>query len=287
MKSYKSLIIAILLFVATLATVSQAAAESLWSTLPPTPTLPSTKHSGYADIHGAKIWYAVYGQGEPIIFLHGGLANSNYWGYQVRALAKHYQVIVMDSRGHGRSTNNNSPYTYDTMTQDVIGLMDFLKIKKAAVVRWSDGGIIGINMAIHHPDRITKLFAFGANSNPDGTKDTSNSPVFNQYARQRAKQEYAQLSKTPKNYEDFFNQISKMWATQPQFTKAQLNSIKTPTLIVDGDRDEGIKRENTEFIAEQIPNAGLLIQPNVSHFSFIQDPERFNNDLRLFLRQTL
>lgn len=78
-----------------------------------------------------------------------------------------------------------------------------------------------------------------------------------------------------------------MWATQPQFTKAQLNSIKTPTCIVDGDRDEGIKRENTEFMAEQIPNAGLLIQPNVSHFSFIQDPERFNNDLRLFLRQSI
>ncbi len=286
MKSIKSFFMAILITVSTFATIPQAGAESLWLTLPPTPTLPITKQSGYADIHGAKIWYAVFGQGEPVIFLHGGLANSNYWGYQVRALAKHYQVIVMDSRGHGRSSNNNSSYSYDIMTQDVIGLMDFLKVKKATIVGWSDGGIIGINMAIHHPDRVKKLFAFGANSTPDGTKDPSNSPVFNNYANHRAKQEYAQLSKTPKNYEDFLNQIKKMWETQPQFTKAQLNSIKTPTWIVDGDHDEGIKRENTEFMADQIPNAGLLIQPNVSHFSFIQDPERFNNDLRLFLRQS-
>lgn len=261
-------------------------AKPQWLELPPTPTLPSTKVSGYAPIHGAQIWYGVYGQGEPIIFLHGGLANSNYWGHQVRAFSKNYQVIVMDSRGHGRSTNNNTPYSYDTMMEDVIGLMDFLKIKKAAIVGWSDGGIIGINIAIHHPDRITKLFAFGANSNPNGTKDPSNSEVFNTYANIRAKEEYQKLSKTPKDYENFLDQIKKMWGSQPDFTKAQLNTIKTPTWIVDGDRDEGIKRENTEFMADNIPNSGLLIQPQVSHFSFIQDPEQFNRDILHFLQQT-
>lgn len=76
-----------------------------------------------------------------------------------------------------------------------------------------------------------------------------------------------------------------MWETQPDFTKAQLNSIKVPTWIVDGDRDEGIKRENTEFMADSIPNSGLLIQPQVSHFSFIQDPEQFNHDVLHFLQQ--
>lgn len=261
-------------------------AKPQWLELPATPTLPTTKVSGYAPIHGAQIWYGVYGRGEPVIFLHGGLANSNYWGHQVRALSKNYQVIVMDSRGHGRSTNNDTPYSYDTMMEDVIGLMDFLKIKKAAIVGWSDGGIIGINMAIHHPDRITKLFAFGANSNPNGTKDPSSSNVFNTYANVRAKEEYQKLSKTPINYEKFLSQIENMWKSQPDFTKAQLNSIKTPTWIVDGDRDEGIKRENTEFMADQIPNSGLLIQPQVSHFSFIQDPEQFNRDVLHFLQKT-
>lgn len=283
MSIYRAYALALLLLLSPFATIQTASAESQWLELPPTPTLPATKHSGYTTLNGARIWYAVYGHGDPVILLHGGLANSNYWGHQVRALAKHYQVIVMDSRGHGRSSNNNSAYSYDAMTADVLGLMDFLKIKRAAIVGWSDGGIIGINIAIHHPERITKLFAFGANSNPNGTKDPSGSPVFKLYATQRAKQEYQQLSQTPKNYEEFLNQIKKMWETQPNFTKAQLNSIKTPTWIVDGDRDEGIKREDTEFMAEQIPSAGLLIQPHVSHFSFMQDPEQFNSNVLHFL----
>lgn len=282
MSAYRFYTLAILLLLSTFGNIQTAIAESLWLQLPSTPTLPATNQSGYTTINGAKIWYAVYGQGEPVILLHGGLANSNYWGNQVSALAKHYQVIVMDSRGHGRSSNNNTPYSYDTMTEDVIGLMDFLKIKQAAIVGWSDGGIIGINMAIHHPERITKLFAFGANSNPEGVQDPSSTQVFKTYVA-RAEEEYQQLSSTPKNYQDFLTQIQKMWETQPNITQAQLNSIQIPTWIVDGDRDEGIKRENTEFMAAHIPHAGLLILPEVSHFAFLQDPEQFNRELLHFL----
>ena len=84
-----------------------------------------------------RIWYATFGRaGEPVILLHGGLVNANWWGNQVREWRKHYRVIVMDSRGHGRSTRNAEPYGYDLMASDVIGLMDFLKVSKAA---WSAG----------------------------------------------------------------------------------------------------------------------------------------------------
>jgi pimeloyl-ACP methyl ester carboxylesterase len=254
-------------------------------TLPATPSLPKSEHSGYASINGVRIWYAVYGHGKPVILLHGGLANSNYWGNQVPVLAKRYQVIVMDSRGHGRSSRDSQAYSYDLMASDVLGLMDFLKIKQAAIVGWSDGAILGMDIAIHHPERITKLFAFGANSDPSGTLDASKSPVFSAYSLVRAKQEYEKLSPTPTQYNEFLNQIKTMWETQPNFTKAELNGIKTPTWIVDGDHDEGIKRENTELMAAEIPNAGLLLQPAVSHFSFIQDPEQFNNDVLHFLER--
>jgi alpha-beta hydrolase superfamily lysophospholipase len=81
-----------------------AKAEPQWMTLPPTPELPKAAQSGTAPVNGVEIWYAVFGEGEPVILLHGGLANSNYWGLQVQALQPHYRVIVMDSRGHGRST---------------------------------------------------------------------------------------------------------------------------------------------------------------------------------------
>lgn len=262
---------------------ASAIAEPLWMTLPATPELPKAQRSGYAPINGIKIWYAVYGQGAPVILLHGGLANSNYWGNQVPVLAKQYQVIVMDSRGHGRSTRDSKPFGYDLMATDVLALMDHLGIKRAAIVGWSDGAIMGLNIAIHHPERLTKLFAYGANSDTQGVKDSSKNPTFKAYATVRAKEEYKKLSTTPTNYEQFLSEIQKMWQTQPNYTKAELNSIQVPTWIVDGDHDEGIKRENTEFMADNIPNAGLLIQPNVSHFAFIQDPTLFNHDVLSFL----
>lgn len=259
-------------------------AEDQWMTLPPTPALPKPTQSGLVPANGIQVWYAAFGpaDGKPVILLHGGLGNSDYFGLQVPALAEKYRVIVMDSRGHGRSTRDSRPYGYDLMAEDVIGLMDHLKIPKAAVVGWSDGAILGLDIAIHHPERLTKLFAFAANSNTAGVADISTSKVFNAYI-ERTGTEYATLSPTPKDFQGFLDQIGKMWASQPDFTDAQLAAITTPTWIVDGDRDEAIKRENTEYMAAHIPGAGLLILPQVSHFAFLQDPEGFNAALLHFL----
>ena len=258
-------------------------AEPQWQTLPPTPTLPPAAQSGYAPVNGVRIWYATFGRGEPVILLHGGLVNANWWGNQVRELQKHYRVIVMDSRGHGRSTRNADPYGYDLMASDVIGLMDILKIPKAALVGWSDGAIVGLDIAMKHPERLTKLFAFAANSDPSGVADIASNPVFTA-AIARAEKEYEKLSPTPGEFPAFLAQITKMWETQPNWTADDLKKITVPTWIVDGDHDEMIKRENTEFMAAQIPDAGLLLQPAVSHFSMLQDPEQFTSDVLHFLQ---
>jgi pimeloyl-ACP methyl ester carboxylesterase len=201
----------------------------------------------------------------------------------VRALQKQYRVIVMDSRGHGRSTRNEEPYGYDLMASDVVALMDFLKVPKAAIVGWSDGAILGLDIAMKHPERVSKLFAFAANSDPSGVADIAQSPVFNAFIA-RAEQEYQTLSPTPREYQAFLAQITKMWETQPNWTAADLKRIAVPVWIVDADHDEAIKRENTLFMAAQIPNAGLLLQPEVSHFSFIQDPGQFTSDVLHFLQ---
>ncbi|MGA8612040.1 MAG: alpha/beta hydrolase [Xanthobacteraceae bacterium] len=265
-----------------LACAAGARAEPQWLTLPPTPTLPASGKSGYAPVNGIKIWYATFGHGAPVILLHGGLANSNYWGKLAPALARHYRVIVMDSRGHGRSSRDAQPYGYDLMASDVTALMDYLKIDKAALVGWSDGAIIGLDIAMHHPERLTKLFAFAANSDPSAVKDVEHDPVFSAFIA-RARTEYGKLSPTPTEYDAFLAQITKMWETQPHWTADDLHGIKVPTWIVDADHDEAIKRENTLFMADNIPDSGLLIQPDVSHFSFIQDPAQFNADVKHFL----
>lgn len=260
------------------------AAEPQWMTLPSTPTLPQATQSGLAPVNGIKVWYATFGKGEPVILLHGGLANSNYWGLLVRALAPKYRVIVMDSRGHGRSTRDERPYGYDLLASDVLALMDFLKLPKAAIVGWSDGAILGLDIAMRHPERLSRLFAFAANSDPSGVADIAKSPVFNAYIA-RAEKEYAALSPTPTGYKPFLDQIGKMWETQPNWTAADLQKITTPTWIVDADHDEAIKRENTEFMAANIPGSGLLLMPEVSHFAFLQDPGEFNGEVVHFLEQ--
>jgi pimeloyl-ACP methyl ester carboxylesterase len=260
-----------------------ANAAERWETLPPTPAPMPAQRTGQANVNGISIYYAVYGQGAPVILLHGGLANADYWGNQIKALAPHRTVIVMDSRGHGRSTRDARPYGYDLMADDVVGLMDALKVPKADVVGWSDGGILGLDLAIRHADRVGKIFAFAANTVPSGVKDdVEKNPTFAAFIK-RAGAEYVSHSATPKEYDAFVAQISKMWASEPNWTDAQLQAITAPVLVVDGDHDEAIKREHTEYIAATVPHAGLLILPNASHFAFLQDPDLFSFAILHFL----
>lgn len=264
------------------ATLPALAAER-WETLPPTPAPIATDRSGQAQVNGISIHYAIYGRGSPVIFLHGGLANADYWGRQVPAVAAHHMVILMDSRGHGRSTRDARPYSYDLMANDVVALMDSLKIAKADIVGWSDGGIVGIDLAMRHKERVGKVFAFAANTVTSGLKKGFEKNTTFAAFIARAGHEYETHSATPKEYTAFVDQISKMWAEQPNWGDAQLEAIDRPILVVDGDHDEAIKREHTEYIAATIPHAGLLILPNASHFAFLQDPAQFNFAILHFL----
>jgi pimeloyl-ACP methyl ester carboxylesterase len=259
-----------------------ARAQNPWEQLPATPALPKPQRSGMAPVNGVRIWYAVYGQGLPVILLHGGLANSNYWALQIPALAPQFEVIVMDSRGHGRSTWDGQPITYHLMASDVLALMDALHIPQAALVGWSDGAIIGLDIAIHHPERLTKLFAFGANSNLSGEKSAEGSATFAEYDA-RTREEYLTISAAPSDFDRFDSALKKMWDSEPDFSDAQLRGIRVPTWIVDGDHDEIIKREETDRMARLIPGARELILSRTSHFAFLQDPKQFNEALLHFL----
>ena len=254
-----------------------ARAEQPWLRLPPTPNLPKPELHGTLAVNGAPIFYAVYGKAhaQTVVLLHGGLANSAYWGLLIPQLARTSRVLVVDSRGHGRSGRSAAPFGYDLMASDVLGVMDGLHIAKAALVGWSDGAIIGLDIAMHHPERLTRLFAFAANSDPSGNKDVRLSPVFTAYIV-RAQHEYTALNPTPGDFAGFDAAIEKMWSSEPHWRAADLGRIHVPVWIVDGDHDEAIKRENTDFMATAIPGARELILPGTSHFAFLQDPAGFN-----------
>jgi pimeloyl-ACP methyl ester carboxylesterase len=261
----------------------RASAAPIWKQLPAPAPMPRPVHAGYAHVNGIDLWYAEYGKGPPVILLHGGLGNSDYWGNQVPALARSYRVITIDSRGHGRSGRDARPYGYDLMADDVLALMDHLHIDKASIVGWSDGGIIGLDIAIRHPERLNRLFAFGANSDPSGVReDLGQNDTFNRFIA-HAGGDYKRLSRTPGDYDAFVAAISKMWDTEPHFTADQLRAIRVPTAIADGEHDEAIKRAHTEMMAGLIPGARLIILPGVSHFAMLQDPALFNAAVLGFL----
>lgn len=266
----------------TLGALPTSAAE-LWKTLPELHATPAPQASGYVTNNGARIYYAVYGAGPPVILLHGGLASSDYWQNQVTPLARSRQVILIDSRGHGRSSRDAQPFTYELMESDVLAVMDALKIPKASIVGWSDGAIIGLVMAMKHPERVDRVFAFAANMDPTGANlDGISTPTFQSFIK-RAAVDYARLSPTPGQFEDFTQAINHMWEHEPNYTAADLGRIRVPVAIVDGDHDEAIRSEHTAYLARSIPGAQLILLPDLSHFAMIQDPAAFNAALTSFL----
>ncbi|WFP73826.1 alpha/beta hydrolase [Mesorhizobium sp. WSM4906] len=263
----------IILFIASTAL---ATAEERWQTLPEPAAMPKPDESGYAPVNGIQMYYAVFGKGDPVLLIHGGLGHADIWASQVATLSKTHKVIVADSRGHGRSTRTDEPYGYDLMASDYLALLDFLKVDKTALVGWSDGGIIGIDIALHHPERLTRLFAQAANVTTDGVDPgVMTNKTFAAYI-ERSGRDYKKLSKTPDQYDAFVAQISHMWESQPAWTKEQLGKITTPTAIVAGDHDEAIKREHTEYMASAIPGTKLIILPNASHFAMLQAPDEYS-----------
>jgi pimeloyl-ACP methyl ester carboxylesterase len=281
----KRIIVSTLMCLALLMASLKAGAEDAWKQLPELPKMPESKQSGFAPVNGIEIYYAIYGEGPPLIMLHGGLANSEYFANQIPVFAEDYTVIAMDSRGHGRSSRDAQPYSYSLMASDVVALMDYLKIPKASIVGWSDGGIIGLELAMSYPDRVDKLFAFGANTKVAGLKpNIDKDPVFSKYI-ERAGRDYARLSKTPTEYEAFLNQIGQMWATQPNYKPEQLAKIRARVAISDGEYDEAIRPEHNVEMTKAIPGAKLVILPGVSHFAFLQNPQLFNRAVLGFLHR--
>jgi pimeloyl-ACP methyl ester carboxylesterase len=249
--------------------------------------LPMTDDQGYVEHDGARIWYATYGSGRPVILLHGGLGHSGNWGYQVPAVAaRGYRVVLIDSRGHGRSTRDERPYTYELMASDVLAVMDALGLEKAAIVGWSDGACTAMILAMKAPERVEGVFFFGCNMDPSGTKEVEFSPILKRCFSRHGK-DYAQLSATPDQFRAFADAVAVMMKTEPNYSTAELAAINVPIAIVQSEYDEFIKPEHAEYLARTIPNAEFIQPLGVSHFAPLQRPDQFNSTMLAFLGKVL
>lgn len=247
---------------------------------------PITKgeHINFGDI---TMYVEQHGKGEPIIFLHGGMGAASSWEHQVEFFSKNYRVITPDSRGQARSGDSSAALTYHLMAEDTIRLMDKLKIPSAYIVGWSDGGNIGIDIAIHHPERVKKLVAYGANINPAGLQkhflEYLQTVTPEKFQRDNGR-DYLDLSPTPEQLPVIANKIKMMWLNEPNFTAAQLAKITAPTLVMDGEQEELIRPDHAKEIAAAIPHAKLVMLPGVGHYAMFQATDVWNKTVMDFLK---
>jgi pimeloyl-ACP methyl ester carboxylesterase len=261
------------------------AVEELWRTIPAVPALPQPDETGRAPVNDISMYYEIWNAqgGDPVILVHGGIGSTMVWANQVPELMKNHKVIAADSRGHGRSTRSSQPFSYDLMTSDLVALMDYLKIQKASVVGWSDGAIIGINLAIRYPKRLNKLFAFGALYNAAGEKPNAQSDPVVVALIERFSKQYKQLSSTPDQFDAFRQELNAMYRTQPDFKPDELGRITVQTVVAVAQYDELIRPEHTSELAKLIPAAKLVMLPDVSHMALWQDAATFNKAMADFL----
>ena len=245
--------------------------------------LPVTDDTGSIEHDGARIWYSTYGVGAPVVLLHGGLGHSGNWGYQVPALIENgYRAVVIDSRGHGRSTRDGQPYSYDLMASDVLAVMNALHLDRVVLVGWSDAACTALILAAQYLSRVAGVFFFACNMDPTGVKPFEPTPVLNRcFARHTA--DYKQLSATPDQFKQFVEHVGVMQRTQPNYSTQDLAKINVPVRIVHSERDEFIRREHAEYLARTIPGASFLLLDGVSHFAPLQRPEQFNTAMLTFV----
>lgn len=255
------------------------------STTAPAKALPPEGHT--VKTGDITTYYEEYGKGEPVIVLHGSLGSTADFASVIPALSKEFKLYVVDSRGRGRSTDSKLPLSYDLMMSDTLQLMDALGLAKATIVGWSDGAIIGIDMAIHHPDRVKSLVSYGGQYDVSGC-----TPFLIQFAETMTIDDvkdwattYQAVSPHPERMDVILEKIRSMVLTQPRFPEAQVATIKVPTLVLDGEDEEIVQIDHAKALAKLIPNSELVLLKGVGHFAPYQKPDDFNNAVLAFLRK--
>lgn len=225
----------------------------------------------YAQVSGIQLYYEVYGSGEPLIMLHGNGGSINSFSNQIPFFEKYYQVIAIDSRLQGKSGGSPDSISYELMASDFCALLDYLNIKSANVLGWSDGGIDGIIMAMNCPEKVNKLAVSGANTVPDTTA-ISNDDLLGM----------KDLVAHPESASKTTLALTQMMIDQPNILYSDLGKILCPVLVMAGDHDM-IKTEHTIKISQSIPSATLCIFPDSNHGVCQQYPELFNETVQSFL----
>lgn len=216
----------------------------------------------FTEINGITMFYKKAGSGTPVILLHGNGENHSIFDRLIPKLAENHTVYAIDSRNHGQ-TSKVKTLSYDEMAQDVAALIQKLGIEKPMVYGFSDGGIVGLLLAIRYPKLLSRLIVSGANAYPRGLKAAY-------YWRLKLQNLFRRSI------------LLQMMLTQPNITQEQLQSIRIPVALLVGDRDL-IDPSHTRWIGENIPNSITQVLPNENHSSYVVHNDKLYNILSPYI----
>lgn len=245
----------------------------------------------YADVNDIRIYYEIYGEGEPLLLLHGNGGSIGNFEYQIPELSKHFKVIAVDSRAQGRSSDSDQEISYALMASDMAALIDKLGLGKVNVVGWSDGGNIGLELAYAHPEKLLKVVTMGANYTnenwmalPDSAVMAPDDPLILKISEFMKKAGEKALSLNPDTAQIpvIRQKLDNLMAKYPNFTPEQLNTIRVPFLVIAGDHDM-ISLDHTVSLYRNLPQAQLFIVPHGSHLVPLENPDLINSEIIRFL----
>jgi pimeloyl-ACP methyl ester carboxylesterase len=251
----------------------------------------------YSQVHGLKMYREIRGTGPTLVLLHGGTCTVDFWPEALEYFAGHYRVIAPEQIGHGHTPDDpRRPLDYHAMAEDTVELLRQLQVDSAFFLGWSDGGDVGLDVAMNHPALVRKLAVSGANIHPMNDAESqawlrhvkpecgAGDKPFQDCWPPAMHDAYMRDAPDPKHWAAFLERIKIMWSQQPGTTKEQLGKIKSPTLVIAGDHDLVSLRETTE-IFEGIPGAQLWVVPNSTHFVPKARAKLFNETVDAFFQE--
>jgi pimeloyl-ACP methyl ester carboxylesterase len=235
---------------------------------------------GKTFVHdGVKLYYEVYGSGEPMLLIHPNGTSIAAMKPQIEFFRKRYRVIAMDTRDHGKSADSTGALKYEAMAADLVALLDQLKVQSAYVIGWSDGAIEALLLGMKYPTRVKKIAATGANLNPSGEAIYPETITM-------AKEMLAAIPPAEREKPEVKRSIrtTELMLAEPNIDIKALEGIQAPTLIMAGDHDL-IRDEHTLDMFHHIPNSQLAIFPGSLHTVSWDSPALFNATVdRFFTR---
>lgn len=270
-------LVVVLLLGAACTRTAEKPVDSAAAAVPAIPYGANAPASGTFTHDGVTLYYETYGDGQPLLLVHGNGASIGTMAAQIVFFKQHYKVIAMDSRDQGRSSDSDSPITYEKMTDDLAALIDHLKLDPVDVIGWSDGGIEALLLGIRHPIKVKKIVSMAANLNPSSQaiyKETD------ELVRSMLASVPDSVRNTPEGKRTL--KVTGIMLREPRIDPTLLERITAPTLVLAGDHDM-IRLEHIVAIFNHLPNGQLGIFPNSTHMVPYDDPALFNTTIERFL----